>query len=57
MLAYAPRPAGRSGSPRTLILVAAGHVVALAIVLTARSEFARCDGDMGGPITHIAGRL
>lgn len=39
MLAYAPRPAGRSGSPRTLLLVAAGHVVALALVLTARSEF------------------
>lgn len=39
MLAYAPRPA-RSGSPRTLLLVAVGHVVALALVLTARSEFA-----------------
>ena len=40
MLAYAPRSAARSGSPRTLLLVAAGHVVALALVLTARSEFA-----------------
>ena len=40
MLAYAPRPTARSGSPRTLLLVAAGHVVALALVLTARSEFA-----------------
>ena len=40
MLAYAPRPTGRAGSPRTLLLVAAGHVVALALVLTARSEFA-----------------
>ena len=39
MLAYAPRPTARSGSPRTLLLVAAGHVVALALVLTARSEF------------------
>lgn len=39
MLAYAPRPAGRAGSPRTLLLVAAGHVVAIALVLTARSEF------------------
>ena len=39
MLAYAPRRATRSGSPRTLILVAVGHVVALALVLTARSEF------------------
>ena len=39
MLAYAPRSAARSGSPRTLILVAVGHVVALALVLTARSEF------------------
>ena len=40
MLAYAPRPTARSGSPRTLLLVAGGHVVALALVLTARSEFA-----------------
>lgn len=40
MLAYAPRPTARSGSPRTLMLVAAGHAVALALVLTARSEFA-----------------
>ena len=39
MLAYAPRRAARSGSPRTLILVVAGHVVALALVLTARSEY------------------
>ncbi len=39
MLAYAPRPAARSGSPRTLVLVAAGHVLALALVLTARSEY------------------
>ncbi len=39
MLAYAPRPAAGSGSPRTLALVAAGHAVALALVLTARSEF------------------
>lgn len=38
MLAYAPRRAGRSGSPRTLVIVAAGHVIALALVLTARSE-------------------
>ena len=40
MLAYAPRSTTRSGSPRTLILVAAGHAVALALVLTARSQFA-----------------
>ena len=39
MLAYAPRPAARSGSPRTLLLVAAGHVVAIAILLAARSEY------------------
>ena len=46
MLAYAPRPTARSGSPRTLLLVAAGHVVALALVLTARSEFvARAPAD------------
>ena len=37
MLAYAPRPASRAGSPRTLLLVAAGHALALALVLTARS--------------------
>ena len=40
MLAYAPRPTARSGSPRTLLLVAAGHVVAIALALTVRSEFA-----------------
>lgn len=40
MLAYAPRPAARSGSPRTLLLVAAGHVLAIGLVLTARSELA-----------------
>ncbi|MCY7397522.1 MAG: TonB family protein [Sphingomonas bacterium] len=40
MLAYAPRSTARSGSPRTLLLVAGGHVVALALVLTARSDFA-----------------
>ena len=37
MLAYAPRP-GRSVSRRTLLLVAAGHVVLIALVLTARGE-------------------
>ena len=41
MLAYAPRPAGRAGSPRTLLLVAAGHVVAVALVLTARSDLVK----------------
>ena len=40
MLVYAPRPTARSGSPRTLLLVAAGHVVAIALALTIRSEFA-----------------
>ncbi|MDQ3140400.1 MAG: hypothetical protein M3Q15_06710, partial [Pseudomonadota bacterium] len=39
MLAYAPRSTGRAGSPRTLLLVAAGHAVALALVLTARSDY------------------
>ncbi len=39
MLAYAPRPASRAGSPRTMLLVAAGHALALALVLTARSEY------------------
>ncbi|MCY7338766.1 MAG: energy transducer TonB [Sphingomonas bacterium] len=37
MLAYAPRP-GRSVSRRTLLLVAAGHVILIGLVLTARSE-------------------
>lgn len=50
MLAYAPRPAA-TRSPRTLILVAAGHVVALALVLTARSEFAQ--RERGRPIDVI----
>jgi protein TonB len=40
MLAYAPRSTTHSGSPRTLVLVAAGHAVALALALTARSQFA-----------------
>ena len=44
MLAYAPRTTGRAGSPRTLLLVAAGHAVALALVLTARSEYVEQDG-------------
>lgn len=39
MLAYTPRRTGRAGSPRTLMLVAAGHAVALALVLTARSDY------------------
>ena len=39
MLAYAPRPTGRAGSPRTLLLVAGGHAVALALLLTARSDY------------------
>jgi protein TonB len=41
MLAYAPRPTGGAGSPRTFLLVAAGHAVALALVLTARSDFVK----------------
>lgn len=39
MLAYAanaPRPAGRSGSPRTLALILAGHAVLIGAVMTAR---------------------
>jgi len=39
MLAYAPRPTGHAGSPRTLLLVAGGHAVALALLLTARSDY------------------
>lgn len=38
MLAYAPRSAN-SGSPRTLILVVAGHVAVLAVALTIKSDF------------------
>ena len=40
MLAYAPtnRPAARTGSPRALMLVLAGHAALLALVLTARGE-------------------
>jgi periplasmic protein TonB len=44
MLAYAPRPTGRSASPRTLLFVAAGHAVAIALVLTARSDFVENGG-------------
>ena len=40
MLAYAPRSTARLGSPRTLTLVAAGHVVAIGLALTIRSEIA-----------------
>ncbi|HET9336397.1 MAG TPA: energy transducer TonB [Sphingomicrobium sp.] len=39
MLAYAansPRAAGRSGSPRTLVLILAGHAALIAAVLTAK---------------------
>ena len=40
MLAYAPaeRPAARTGSPRTLLFVIAGHAALLAVVLTARGD-------------------
>ena len=40
MLAYAPtnRVAARTGSPRTLLLVLAGHAALIALVLTARGE-------------------
>lgn len=40
MLGYAPRSAAPTRSPRTLLIVVAGHAAALAIVLTARSDFA-----------------
>lgn len=39
MLAYAPRPVSRAGSPRTLLFVIAGHALALALVLTVRSHY------------------
>ena len=41
MLAYAahnPRPAGRTGSPKALIIVVAGHALVLAAVLTAKMD-------------------
>lgn len=41
MLAYAaqnPRPAGRAGSPKALMIVVAGHAVLIAAVLTAKME-------------------
>lgn len=53
MLAYAPRRTTANRSPRTLILVAAGHVVALALVLTARSEFARQEPEGPLKIIHV----
>ena len=42
MLAYAAhrRPAGPAASPRTLMLIVAGHAAVLALVLTARGELA-----------------
>ena len=53
MLAYAPRAAPPPRSPRTLLLVAAGHVVALALVLTARSEFARRERQQPIDVIHV----
>ena len=41
MLAYAPRPTARAGSPRILALVVGGHALALALLLTARSDVVR----------------
>ena len=41
MLAYAarnPRPAGRAGSPKALLVVVAGHAALIAAVLTAKME-------------------
>ncbi len=52
MLVYAPRSTA-TRSPRTLILVAAGHVVALALVLTARSEFARQEREKPIDVIHV----
>jgi len=52
MLAYAPHP-GRAGSPRTLLLVAIGHVAALALVLTASSEFITKAPDNPPDVTFI----
>ena len=57
MLAYAPRSTTRSGSPRTLILVAAGHAVALALVLTARSQFAAPPAPVGTEVTFVPTQL
>ena len=41
MLAYAahnPRPAGRTGSPKALVLIVAGHAVLIGAVMTAKME-------------------
>lgn len=53
MLAYAPRSTTRSGSPRTLILVAAGHAVALALALTARSQFVERTAPPGTDVIFV----
>ncbi len=41
MLAYAPRPTATSSSPRAFFIVATGHAVAIALVLTARSDYVK----------------
>jgi protein TonB len=44
MLAYAaqnPRPAGRAGSPKALIMIIAGHAVLIAAVMTAKMDMVR----------------
>jgi protein TonB len=47
MLAYAanaPRPAGRSGSPRTLALILIGHAALIAAVMSAKMGVIHVDG-------------
>ena len=47
MLAYAanaPRPAGRSGSPRTLALILSGHAALIAAVMSAKMGVIHVDG-------------
>ena len=57
MLAYAPRSTTRSASPRTLILVAAGHAAALALALTAHSQFAERTAPLGTDVIFVPTKL
>ena len=56
MLAYAAnrsRAAGRAGSPKALTLIIAGHVLAMAAVLTAKPELVGMQPDPPPIIVNI----
>ena len=53
MLAYAPRRTTNTRSPGTLVFVAAAHVVAFALVLTARNEFTPPDKEKPTAIVFV----